>query len=163
MIRIDVAARRITAEWPLTGFSLPNGLAYDPATKRIFVSTRGDNPSLVVLDADAGNIVAHSPIGRGNDLVIFDPETKKIYTSNGFDGTLVIIDQVDADTYRLAEATTMRPYARTMALDPKTKKVCLVTAEETVDPGKKWKSDIAPFYPNKYFPDTFTLLTYARR
>ena len=44
--------------------------------------------------------------GREKDLVIFDAESKKIYTSNGFDGTLVIIDQINADTYKLSEATT---------------------------------------------------------
>jgi len=163
VVRIDARTRKVTAEWPVEGYTLPNGLAYDAATKRIFVSTRGTNPSLLVLDAETGKIVAHPAIGRGNDLVIFDAETRKIYTSNGFDGTLVIIDQVDADTYKLVEAATTRPYARTMAIDPKTKRVFLVTAEGTVDPAKAWKSGIAPFYPNKYFKDTFTLLTYTRQ
>lgn len=163
VIRIDARTRKATAEWPVEGYVLPNGLAYDPTTKRIFVSTRGANPSLLVLDATNGKVIAHPAIGGGNDLVIFDPETKKIYTSNGFDGTLVIIDQIDADTYKLAEAATTRPYARTMALDPKTKRIYLVTAEGTVDPAKAWKTSIAPFYPNKYFPDTFTLLTYSRQ
>lgn len=163
VVRIDARARKITAEWPVDGYVLPNGLAYDPATKRIFVSTRGANPSLLVLDADTGKIVAHPAIGGGNDVIIFDPEAKKIYTSNGFDGTLVIIDQVDANTYKLAEAATTRPYARTMAVDFKTKKIYLVTAEGTVDPAKAWKTSIAPFYPNTYFKDTFTLLTYSWR
>jgi hypothetical protein len=74
----------------------------------------------------------------------------------------VVIAQVDANTYRLEEAVSTRPYARTMALDPKTKKVYLVTAEGAVDPAQPWKSDVAPFYPNVYFRDTFTLLTYSR-
>lgn len=163
VIRIDAHTRTITAEWPVDGYVLPNGLAYDPATKRIFVSTRGPNPSLLVLDAMNGKIVAHPAIGGGNDLVIFDPETKKIYTSNGFDGTLVIIDQIDANTYQFVEAATTRPYARTMAVDFKTKTVYLVTAEGTVDPAKPVRTAVAPFYPNTYFKDTFTLLTYAPR
>lgn len=163
VIRIDARTRKVTAEWSLPGYTLPNGLAYDAVHERIFVSTRGENPSLLVLEASSGKIVAHPAIGRGNDLVIFDAESKKIYTSNGFDGTLVIIDQINADTYKLSEATTTRPYARTMAVDFKTKQVYLVTAEGTVDPSKAWKSSIAPFYPNTYFPDTFTLLTYSRR
>jgi DNA-binding beta-propeller fold protein YncE len=107
--------------------------------------------------------VAESTIGRGNDQVIFDPESKKIYTSNGFDATLVIIQQVDANTYKLSEAATTRPYARTMALDPINKKIYLTTAEGTVDVSKKWKSETAPFYPNTYFKDTFTLLTYSNQ
>jgi DNA-binding beta-propeller fold protein YncE len=111
----------------------------------------------------SGKIVAEPTIGHGNDQIVFDAATKKIYTANGFDGTLVIINQVDADTYKLAEAATTRPYARTMALDPKTKTVYMTTAEGTVDPAKKQRPEIAPFYPNKYFKDTFTLLTYTRQ
>ena len=37
----------------------------------------------------------------------------------------------------------------------------MVTAEGTADPGKKINKAVAPFYPNRYFPDTFTVLTYA--
>ncbi len=163
VIKIDMRSRQVVAEWPTTGYKLPNGVAFDAAHNRLFVTTRGDNPSVLVFDAATGKIVASSAIGRNNDVIVFDPETKKIYTSNGLDGTLVIIDQVDANTYKLAEAATTRPWARTMAVDFKTKKVYLVTAEGTVDPAKSWKASIAPFYPNKYFKDTFTLLTYSHK
>jgi hypothetical protein len=50
-----------------------------------------------------------------------------------------------------------------MALDPNTKNVYLTTAEGTVDPSKKWKSETTPFYPNTYFKDTFTLLTFSQQ
>lgn len=163
VIKIDMRSRQVVAEWPTTGFKLPNGVAIDAANNRLFVTTRGDNPSVLVFNIATGKIVASPAIGRNNDVIVFDPETKKIYTSNGLDGTLVIIDQVDANTYKLAEAATTRPWARTMAVDFKTKKVYLVTAEGTVDPAKSWKASIAPFYPNKYFKDTFTLLTYSHK
>jgi DNA-binding beta-propeller fold protein YncE len=163
VIKIDARERKILAEWKTEGHVLPTGVAYDPATKRLFVSTRGTNPALLVFDVTTGKIVAEPKIGGGNDQVIFDAATRKIYTANGFDGTLVIIDQVDADHYKLAEAATTRPYARTMALDPKTKTVYLTTAEGTVDPNKKRKTTVTEFYPNVYFKDTFTLLTYTSR
>ena len=162
ILKIDMRTRQVAAEWPTTGFTLPNGVAFDAANNRLFVTTRGDNPSVLVFDITTGKIIASPAIGRNNDVIVFDKETRKIYTANGLDGTLVIIDQVDANTYKLAEAATTRPWARTMAVDFKTKKVYLVTAEGTVDPSKTWKASIAPFYPNKYFKDTFTLLTYAR-
>ena len=163
IIRIDAKARAITGEWKTEGHVLPTGLAFDSVNKRLFVSTRGTNPSLMVFDTTNGKIVATPAIGGGNDQVVFDPETKKIYTANGFDGTMVIIDQVDANTYQLAEATTTRPYARTLALDTKSKTVYLTTAEGTVDPTKKRRTQVTEFYPNTYFKDTFTLLTYTRR
>ena len=163
VIRVDAREKKITSEWSPQGCALPTAVAFDSANRRVFVGCRGENPILAVLDADTGRVVAKPAIGRGNDNIVFDGAAQKIYTANGFDGTLVIIDQVDADTYKLAEAVTTRPYARTMAVDFKTKKVYLVTAEGTVDPSKPWKAEVAPFYPNTYFRNTFTLLTYAPR
>jgi hypothetical protein len=160
--RVDARQRQITAEWQTTGCDEPTGLALDRLSKRIFVGCRGKTPVLAILDAESGRVIATLPIGRGNDGVIYDPDTRKVYTSNGVDGNLVIYDQVDPDTYRLSEAATTRPYARTMALDQKTKKVYLVTAEGTVDPSKKVNSGPGAFYPNTYFANTFTLLTFAR-
>jgi DNA-binding beta-propeller fold protein YncE len=161
VVKIDVKARAVMAEWKTTGCEEPTGIAFDRANKRIFVGCRGKSPVLTVLDSNSGHVITTLEIGRGNDGVIYDPETRKIYTSNGVDANLVIYDQVDADTYKLAEATTTRPYARTMALDPKTKKIYLVTAEGTADPAKKINKGVASFYPNRYFANTFTVLTYA--
>ncbi len=116
-----------------------------------------------MLDAASGKVVATPLIGRGNDGVVFDPETHKVYASNGVDANIVIYDQVDPNTYKLEAAVGTRPLARTMALDPASKKVYTVTAEGMVDPAQPVNRAAAPFYPNRYFDDTFTLLTYSRR
>ena len=165
VVRIDAKLRKTTAEWKTDGCEEPSGLAYDRTHQRIFIGCRGKgkNPVLAVMDSESGKVVATTEIGRGNDGVVYNADARKIYTSNGIDGNLVVIDQVDANTYKLAEATTTRPYARTMAMDPKTKKIYLVTAEGTVDPAKKVNRSVAPFYPNKYYADTFTLLTLSPR
>jgi DNA-binding beta-propeller fold protein YncE len=161
VIKVDVAAHKVSAEFPTTGCDQPTAIAYDRATRRIFAGCRGKLPVLAVLDATSGKVVTTLEIGRGNDGVIFDPLTRKIYTSNGVDANLVIYRQIDSDHYELAEATTTRPYARTMAFDPGTRKIYLVTAEGTADPAGEINRGVAPFYPNKYFRDTFTVLTYA--
>jgi DNA-binding beta-propeller fold protein YncE len=163
VLRIDARARKIVSTWSPEGCILPTGLAYDSANQRVFVSCRGDKPILAVLDAQTGKVVAKPTIGHGSDGVVFDAQAHRIYSSNGFDGTLVVIEQVNADTYRLDEAITTRPYARTMALDPKTKKVFLVTAEGVVDPSRPWNKTTADFYPNVFYKNTFTLLTYSRQ
>jgi DNA-binding beta-propeller fold protein YncE len=160
VFKIDAAQHTVLGEYPAE-CDEANGLAMDSANNRLFVGCRGKSPVLAVMDAESGKVVAKLEIGRGNDGVIFDPDTKQVYASAGVDGNLVVYQQSDADHYKLIEATTTRPYARTMALDPKTKKVYLVTAEGTVDPSKKVNKGPAPFYPNTYFPGTFTLLTYT--
>ena len=161
VVKIDVAQRKLIAQWPTTGCEQPTGLAYDKEHKRIFVGCRGAKPVLAVMDADSGQVIATPDIGRGNDGVIYDAATRRIYTSNGVDANLVIYEQGDANTYKLVEATTTRPYARTMALDPKTKKLYLVTAEGTADPAEKINSAVARFYPNRYFRNTFVVLTFS--
>jgi DNA-binding beta-propeller fold protein YncE len=161
VLKIDVANRKVIEEWKTAPCEQPTGIAYDPGHKRVFVGCRGNNAVLAVMDAESGKVVKTLEIGRGNDGVIYDPSTHRIFTSNGVDSNLVIYDQVDADNYKLVEAATTRPYARTMALDPKTKKIYMVTAEGTADPAQKINKAVAPFYPNHYHPDTFTVLTYA--
>jgi len=161
VVKIDVRQRKVTDEWKTAPCEEPTGIAFDKDDKRLFVGCRGKNPVLAVLASDAGKLITTLEIGRGNDGVVYDRTARKVYTSNGVDANLVIYSQLDADTYKLAEATTTRPYARTMALDPTTKKIYLVTAEGTADPTKKINKAVAPFYPNRYFPDTFTVLTYS--
>ena len=161
VVKIDIAARKVIDQWNTTDCDQPTGLAYDKEHKRIFVGCRGAKPVLAVIDADSGRVVTTLDIGRGNDGVVYDASTHRIYTSNGVDANLVIYEQTDPDTYKLVEATTTRPYARTMAFDSNTKKVYLVTAEGTTDPSKEINKGAAQFYPNHYFPDTFTVLTFA--
>jgi hypothetical protein len=144
------------------GCEQPTGLAFDSARERLFVGCRGRAPVLAVMDSRTGRVVGVQPIGRGNDGVVYDAGARQVITSNGVDANLVIYDQTDADHYRLAEATTTRPYARTMAFDPRTRRIYLVTAEGTVDAGRPVNAAVAPFYPNRYFDDTFVLLTYSR-
>lgn len=159
--RIDAVSRTLTAEWPIAGCVLPTGLAVDQANARLFIGCKGEKPVLTIMDVANGRIVAQPEIGRGNDGVVYDPEARRIYASNGIDGNIVIFDQLDPDTYKLILAVTTRPIARTMALDPKTKKIYTATAQGFVDPVKPVNKSAGTFYPNSYFDDTFTLLVFA--
>jgi hypothetical protein len=163
VVRINAKDMKITAEWPTTGCAEPSGLDLDRDGKRLFVGCRSKSPVLLVMDADNGKVVASQEIGRGNDKVIYDKNLKKIFTSNGVDGNLVVIDQVNADTYKLSEALGTRPGARSMAMDPRTKRIFTVTAEGTQDQGKKVNRGPGYFYPNTFFPNTFVLLTYSSK
>jgi DNA-binding beta-propeller fold protein YncE len=159
--RVDAATRSVVAEWPIPGCEFPTGLALDPINGRLFIGCKGDHAVLAVMDSATGRVIAQHEIGRGNDGVVYDGETHRIYTSNGIDGNIVIYEQVDADTYRLVQAVTTRPIARTMTIDPKTKKIYTMTAEGMVDPAKKVNRRAGAFYPNTFFDDTFTLLVFA--
>ena len=161
LAKVDAKARKVVAEWPTTGCHMPTGLAMDRASGRLFLGCKGDHPVLAVMDAGSGRVVAALEIGRGNDGVVFDPLRRRVFTANGIDGNIVMFDQVSADSYKFAGAFTTRPIARTMALNPKTGRIYTATAEGVVDPAKPVNRRAGAFYPNRYFDDTFTLLTYA--
>ncbi|GIL41143.1 YncE family protein [Roseiterribacter gracilis] len=160
---IDARKHTVLAEYPTKGCDEPTGLAFDAAHHRLFVGCRGAKPVLGVLDSETGATVTTLEIGRGNDGVIYDAGEQTIFSSNGIDANLVLYRQIDADHYELLEALTTRPLARTMALDPVTKRLFVATAEGTVDPTQKINRAVAPFYANRFFPDSFAVLTFARR
>lgn len=159
--KVDARSHSLIAEWPVAGCEMPTGMAFDPASQRLFVGCKGDRPVLSVLDVADGRLVAQLEIGRGNDTVRFDLQSRKVFTANGVDGNMVIFDQLGPDQYRLFQALTTRPIARTLAIDPATGKLYTVTAEGMVDPSKSVNRKAAPFYPNLYFDDTFVLLEYG--
>ena len=159
--RIDAATGRITAEWPTTGCDQPTGLAIDTRGHRAFVGCRGAKPVLLVMNSDTGAIVARLDLGRGNDGVVYDPMRHRIITTNGIDGNIVVYRQDDADHYRIEQAITTRPNARTLAYDIARQRVFTVTAEGVVDPARPVNTGPATFYPNAYYDQSFVVLTYA--
>ena len=157
---VDAHSHRLLGEHDLPGCTMPTGIAADVVDKRLFVGCRGDKPVLAIVDAASGRELATLPIGRGNDGVVYDSAAHRIFTSNGIDGNIVAIDQLGPDSYKFAAAFTTRPIARTLAYDPAGRRLFTVTAQGMVDPDKKRNFGPGPFYPNVYFDNTLTLLTY---
>src|SRR6185312_5282023 len=131
ILRIDTATNEIDARWSISGCSSPHGLAIDAATHRLFSSC--ENNVLVVVDTDTGAVVATLPIGARSDGAAFDPQRKLIFSSNG-DGTLSVISEKDANSFESRETIVTALGARTMALDPESGRIYLVTADMAFNP-----------------------------
>jgi DNA-binding beta-propeller fold protein YncE len=159
--KIDVRARKVVALWPTTGCVMPTGMAIDRTAMRLFIGCKGAHPVLAVMNARTGKVVATPEIGRGNDGVVWDAASRRVFAANGLDGNIVVYEQKGPDNYSLGGAFTTRPIARTLAFDPKTRKLYTITAEGIVDPAKPVNRKAGSFYPNRYLDDTFTVLTYA--
>lgn len=112
------------------------------------------NKIMPVVDALSGKIVATVPIGQGPDASGFDPGTQLAFSSNGRDGTLTVVHEDAPDTYSVVQTATTQPYARTMALDPATHTVYLVTAKITTGPPAPGQTRPS----RKMEPGSFTLL-----
>ncbi|MBO0858681.1 MAG: PQQ-binding-like beta-propeller repeat protein [Chloracidobacterium sp.] len=146
VVVFDSKSLEVKHRFPIGVAKTPTGLAYDAKTKRLFIGCR-EQPKMVVMDADNGKVINSFPIGKGVDYAGFDPESKLIFFSCG-DGTLSIYHEKSADSYEDAGAVKTQPSAKTMAFDPKTKKIFLPAAEyqETpaTEPGKRPQRSVKP-------------------
>jgi YVTN family beta-propeller protein len=116
----------VESRWKVGKGDEPSGLAIDTKTKRLFAGC--GNKLLVVLDAGNGKVVKELPIGDGCDGVAFDPALKYVFSSNG-DGTLTVIHEKSASDIAVIDNVPTKKGARTLAVDEKTHKVYLPTAD----------------------------------
>src|SRR6267142_1154226 len=139
VVVFDPKSLEVKKHFPIGVAKVPTGLAYDAKTNRLFIGCRNE-PKMVVMDAATGKVINSYPIAAGVDYAAFDPHAKLIFFSCG-DGTLSIFHEKSADEYEDAGAVKTQPSAKTMAFDPKTKKVFLPAAEYTetpaAEPGKR--------------------------
>jgi YVTN family beta-propeller protein len=146
VVAFDPKSLEVKKRFPIGVAKTPTGLAYDAKTKRLFIGCR-NAPKMVVMNADTGKVINSFPIGAGVDYAGFDPETNLIFFSCG-DGTLSIYHEKSADDYEDAGAVKTQPSAKTMAFDPKTKKIFLPAAEyqETpaTEPGRRPQRSVKP-------------------
>src|SRR6266404_7946479 len=123
----DPKSLEVKKRFPIGVAKVPTGLAYDAKTKRLFIGCRNE-PKMVVMDAGTGKVINSFPIGAGVDYAAFDPGSGLVFFSCG-DGTLSIYHEKSADEYEDAGAVKTQPSAKTMAFDPKTKKIFLSAGE----------------------------------
>src|SRR6478672_8403720 len=116
----------VKKRFPIGVAKTPTGLAYDAKTKRLFIGCRNE-PKMVVMDATSGKVISSFAIGRGVDYAAFDPQAKLIFFSCS-EGVLSIFHEKAGDVYEDAGPVKTMPSARTMAFDPKTKKIFLSAA-----------------------------------
>ena len=127
LVAIDPNKLEVKAKWPLAPCTEPSGLAIDRKNRRLFAGC--DNKMMAVVDADSGKVLATPPIGDGVDATAFDPETGLAFASCGGDGVLTVVKEDSPDKFSVAENVPTQKGARTMALDTKTHKVFVVTAQ----------------------------------
>ncbi len=126
VLAIDANKMSILHRWPVAPGEEPAGMAIDRAKGRLYVSCQ--NQKMVVLDVTTGKVIGEVAIGKGTDACVFDPESNLAFSSNG-DGTLSVVRETADGKFELAETVQTAAGARTMALDPKTHQLLLVTAK----------------------------------
>ena len=133
VVVFDPKTLEVKKRFPIEVAKTPTGLAYDAKTNRLFIGCRQE-PKMVVMDASSGKVITSFPIGTGVDFAGFDADSKMIFFSCG-QGVLNIFSEKSADVYEDAGAVKTQQSAKTMAIDPKTKKIFLPAADvQTIPP-----------------------------
>jgi len=125
---VDAKTMSVTAHYELGGKGGgPGGLALDAKNHILFVACH--NPAtMVIMDAETGNILSSLPIGTGVDATSFNPNTKEVFSSQG-DGTVTVIKELSPTNFVVEQTVQTLTGARTMTLDTKNNNAFVVTAE----------------------------------
>ena len=142
VVVFDPQALTVKTKYPIAGCKTPTGLAIDTVNSRLFIGCR--SKVLAVMDSTNGKVITTLPIGERVDAVAYDPDHKMIFASN-WDGTVSVIQQRGANEYASAGDIRTQATAKTMAIDPKTKRLFLSAAElEPAPEGQKGRPKIKP-------------------
>jgi hypothetical protein len=113
---------------------------------------------MAVVNADTGKVITTLPIGEGVDANGFDPETGFAFASCG-EGVLTVVHEDSPDTFTVVQNVATQRGARTMALDPKTHQVVLVTAKFGPTPAA---TEQQPHPRPTMLPDSFVVLVVGK-
>ena len=155
LAEIDALKPAVTRRWSLAPCEEPSGLAFDAKHRRLFSVCR--NKLMIVSDANAGKVFGTAPIGQGPDGAGFDAASETAFSSNG-EGTLTLVKEV-AGKYEAIESVPTERGARTMAVDTKTQRVYLPTAEFGPAPAA---TEQQPRPRPSIVPDTFHILVVGK-
>lgn len=126
VIAFDTRSLEVKAHYPLAPCEEPTGMARDKARGRLIIGC--GNKTMAVLDEKTGKIITTIEVGNGVDAAGFDPANQLAFTSNG-EGSLSVVRENANGTFSTVATVPTQRGARTMALDLKTHKIYLSTAE----------------------------------
>jgi hypothetical protein len=123
---VDIATRKVVARYPMPGCQRPTGLAYVAGGRLVVACGAG---AADLLDAASGHEIATFKIGGFPDAVLYDPARALAYIPSGLTGTLTVIALKGSADNTVIDTVPTQIGARTGAVDPKSGRIWLPTAE----------------------------------
>lgn len=123
---VDIAARKVTARYPLPGCEEPSGLAYVAGGRLISACANG---VATIVDAASGRMIKTLAIGKGPDAVLYDPGRRLAYIPCGRDANLAVIALSGPANNTVIDTVATETGARTGAVDTVTGRIYLPAAQ----------------------------------
>jgi len=139
---IDRSTRTLSEGWSLPNAQANFPMALDETNHRLFVGCR--NPArLLVLDTGTGKTLSDLEISGDSDDLFYDSRRKRLYVSCG-EGIVDVIEQRDADQYRVLQKIQTSPGARTSFFSPELNQFYLAVPQHGERPAEIRVYEIAP-------------------
>jgi DNA-binding beta-propeller fold protein YncE len=110
-------------------------MAIDAQRRRAFLSCEG-NDTLAVVDLAARRAIAHLPMPKGADVVMFDPGLGRIYVACG-SGFIAVFQMDDPSHFRKLADVPVEPKIHSLAVDPRTHRVYAPAERDRGQPASK--------------------------
>ena len=132
---IDPVSDAVVGRYPVQGCRENHGMAIDPEHRRAFLSCEG-NDTLAVFDLDTHGAIAHLPMAKGADVVMFDPGLGRIYVACS-SGAISVFQMDGPSRFRKLQDFPVEPKIHSLAVDGRTHRVYAPAEQEKGRPTSK--------------------------
>src|SRR5881296_2669803 len=132
---IDPVSDAVVGRYPVQGCRENHGMAIDPEHHRAFLSCEG-NDTLAVFDLDTHRAIAHLPMAKGADVVMFDPGLGRIYVACS-SGAISVFQMDGPGRFRKLQDVPVEPKIHSLAVDRRTHRVYAPAEQEKGRPTSK--------------------------
>ena len=160
---VDAKTMKAVAHYPLGDKGRCNGLALDVKHHVLFAACASSGnppaqppqPTMVVLSAKDGKILASLPLAGGSDGAVFNPATMEAFSTHG-NGTLTVVKEKSPAEFEVEQNLQTMDGARTITLDTKTNHILTMSQERGPAPanpqpgGRGGRGGRAPAIPGSF-------------
>jgi DNA-binding beta-propeller fold protein YncE len=116
---VDVKTMKAVGHYSFTDKGGCNGLAIDTKNDILFAACGRPSPTMVIMSAKDGKILATLPLAGGSDGAVFNPATMEAFSTHG-NGTMTIVKENSPTSFTVEQNLKTMNGARTITLDRKT-------------------------------------------
>jgi DNA-binding beta-propeller fold protein YncE len=152
---VDAKKMTVTAHYDVSSKgSGGSGLALDAKNHVLFAYYRMPTPTVIIVNADNGNIITTLPTGMFVDTVAFNPATMEAISAEG-GGSMTFIKESSPTSFAVEQTLQTMVGAKTLALDTKTNHLLTMTAEyepapPNAPPGPAGRPARGPMVPGSF-------------
>jgi hypothetical protein len=150
---------KAVAHYPFGDHGRCNGLTLDVKNKVLFAACAQPQPTMMILSAVDGKILADLPLAGGSDGAVFNPTTMEAFSTHG-NGTLTVVKEVSPTKFEVEQNLDTMNGARTITFDSKTNHIFTMSQERGPAPPPTAGGGRGPQAPA--IPGSFTILAIGK-